>query len=187
MLDDLRRGDNRFCVSRIVDGEEVGESAEPASVGCLAEIVQIEPMPGERFYILAVGVERVRLLSLDRISKPYLMGSLEMLADEGAATDDKTVGRARTLFTEYLDCMMKLSAQEESKMPIPEEADMLSYLVAAALQLEPQARQDLLEQPSSEQRLAAEIEIMQSELPILRSMVSANETPSAGYGQFSAN
>jgi uncharacterized protein len=187
MLDDLRRGDNRFCVSHIVEGEEVGETAEPASVGCLAEIVQLEPMPGDRFYILAVGVERVRILSLDRISKPYLMGSMEVLPDEEAAPDDKTVERARTLFTEYIDCMMKLSGQEDSRMPIPAEADMLSYLVAAALQLEPPARQELLEQPSSEQRLHAEIEIMQSELPILRSMLSTNETPSAGYGQFSAN
>src|SRR5690349_3602166 len=78
MLDDLRKGDNRFCVSHIVEGEEVGGPADPASIGCLAEIVQFEPQPGQRYYVLAVGLERVRILSLDRISKPYLMGSMEV-------------------------------------------------------------------------------------------------------------
>lgn len=187
MLEDLRHGDNRFCVSRIVDGVEVGGPAEPAPVGCLAEIVQSEPMPGQRYYVLAVGIERVRILNLDRISKPYLMGALEIIPDEDGEVDSKTVTRARSLFVEYLECMMKLSGREEQAMPMPTDADMLSYIVGAALQLEPDVRQSLLEQPGSADRLQAEIEFMQVEVPILRSMLSTTEPPSAGYGEFSAN
>ena len=60
MLDDLRHGNQRFCVAHILEGEEVGGPAQPASVACLAEIVQLEPMQGERYFLVAVGIEKVK-------------------------------------------------------------------------------------------------------------------------------
>src|SRR4051812_47847760 len=79
MIEDLRSGDNRFCVAHIVDGVEVGGSAKTSSIGCLAEIVELKPVAEGRFYMVAVGVERVRITSTDYTSKSYLTGALELL------------------------------------------------------------------------------------------------------------
>ncbi len=187
MVNDLKRRDNRFCVSHIVSGEEVGGPAVPAPVGCLAEIVQLEPMPGERYFLVAVGVERVKILSLDDVSKPYLVGSLEVLAEDEDSVDAQTVSRARKLFSQYMDCILKLSGREDAKIPLPAEPDLLSYLLAAVLQVDAEVRQRLLEAPDNAERLKAEISVLEGELPVLRSMLAGVESPGAGYGQFSAN
>src|SRR6266567_3382730 len=75
MVEDLRRGDNRFCVALIREGPEVGGYAEPHEVACLAELVHVQALQDGRFFIVAVGIERVKILSTDRAAKPYLTGS----------------------------------------------------------------------------------------------------------------
>lgn len=187
MIEDLGHRDNRFCVAHIVEGQEVGGSAEPARVGCLGEIVDLKPLPGGRFFIIVVGVERVRILSTDGLSKPYLTGSLELLPDDDAGPDIRLVEKARGLFEQYLACLVKLSGDEGRKIPVPSEPDLLSYMLGTALQVETVVRQGLLEMPGCAERLKAEVEIMQLELPVLRSLLSGSSTPAAGYGKFSAN
>jgi uncharacterized protein len=187
MIEDLRRGDNRFCAALIRDGVEVGGDAEPCEIACLAEIVQLEPLPDGRFFLLAVGVERVRILSIDRGGRPYLTGSLEMWPDESANADPALVATASRLFTQYMDYIRKLVGGEHEKIPVPAEPDLLSHLLAMTVHSEPAVRQRLLELPGSEQRLKTEVEMLHAEIPILRALANSPEPPGAGFGQFSAN
>lgn len=187
MLDDMGRRDNRFCVAHILEGDEVGGPAATSEIACLGEIVETRPMPGERFLIIVVGVERVRIISTDHTSKPYITGTLEMIPDDAPDPDTRLVEKARGLFKQYLACLVKLSGQEGQKIPLPEEPDLLSYMLGTALQVESVVRQGLLELPGSEARLRAEVQIMQMELPVLRSLLSGSGTPGVGYGKFSAN
>jgi Lon protease-like protein len=187
MLRDLRSRDNRFCVALIEEGEEVGDYAVPAQVACLAEIVELQPLPDGRYFVVAVGVERAKILSTDRSTHPYLTGSLEIWPDESAGVSPELIGKASSLFEQYIDHIMKLVGKENERVSTPGEPDLLSYVLATALQTDAAVRQKLLEIPGSEQRLRTEVQMLQTELPLLRSLAAIRETPSAGYRKFSAN
>jgi Lon protease-like protein len=187
MVEDLRHGDNRFCVALLREGQEVGGYAEPYEIACLAELVHVQPLQDGRYFIVAVGVERVKIISTDRANKPYLTGSLETWPDENEDADAELVARAAKLFFQYIQYVLKLSGQDEERIPMPDEPDLLSYLMATSLQVEAEVRQSLLEMPNSEQRLQAELEMLQSELPLLRAFMSTPQPPGVGFGQFSAN
>jgi hypothetical protein len=70
---------------------------------------------------------------------------------------------------------------------VPTDADLLSYVLATALQIDAVTCQRLLEMPGARERLDAEIAMLQSELPLLRAFLSAPQPPGVGFGQFSAN
>lgn len=70
---------------------------------------------------------------------------------------------------------------------MPSEPELLSYMLAMGLQIETPARQRLLEIPGSEERLQSEVELLQTELPMLRALASNPLPPGVGFGQFLAN
>jgi uncharacterized protein len=169
MVQDIRRGDKRFCVALISQGEEVGGDAEPCQVACLAEVVHLQALDDGRYFLLAVGVERVRILSTGHNGKPYLTGNLEVWPDEAAQIESDLVEDASQLFSQYVDYITKLSGQDAEKIPIPA------------------ARQRLLEMPGGRQRLESEVRMLRKELPMLRALAGSPQPPGVGYGQFSAN
>jgi uncharacterized protein len=187
MVQDIRRGDKRFCVALISQGEEVGGDAEPCQVACLAEVVHLQALDDGRYFLLAVGVERVRILSTGHNGKPYLTGNLEVWPDEAAQIESDLVEDASQLFSQYVDYITKLSGQDAEKIPIPAEPELLSYVLAAGLEMESAARQRLLEMPGGRQRLESEVRMLRKELPMLRALAGSPQPPGVGYGQFSAN
>jgi Lon protease-like protein len=74
----------RFGVVAIRQGWEVGEDAVSAlhDVGCAAELRRVSRYPDGRYDIVTVGTDRFRLRSIDRESRPYLVGSVEWLPAE---------------------------------------------------------------------------------------------------------
>ena len=74
----------RFGVVAIRQGWEVGEDAVSAlhDVGCAAELRRVSRYPDGRYDIVTVGTDRFRLRSVDRESRPYLVGRVEWLPAE---------------------------------------------------------------------------------------------------------
>jgi uncharacterized protein len=187
MVQDIRRGDKRFCVALISEGEEVGGDAEPCEVACLAEVVDLQSLDDGRYFLIAVGVERVRILSAGHNGKPYLTANVEMWPDEVAQVEPALMEDASHLFLQYIDYITKLSGQDPEKVPIPAEPELLSYVLAAGLEMESSARQRLLEMPGGRQRLETEVKMLRKELPMLRALAGSPQPRGVGYGQFSAN
>ena len=187
LIKDLGLWDNRFCVALIREGTEVGEHADPYLVGCLAEIVNLRPLADGKYNLVALGVERVRILSIDSASRPYMVGEVELWPDEGSQADAPLVARASRLFMEYASYLMDLSGDRLGEFTLPAEPDTLSYVLATALQIASPERQRLLELPDCAQRLRAEVGIMQSEVPVLHALVKSPRPPVIGDGKFSAN
>ena len=166
----------------------MGGDAEPCQVACLAEVVHLQALADGRYFLLAVGVERVRILSTGHNGgKPYLTGNVEVWPDESAHIEPALVEDASQLFSQYVDYITKLSGQDAEKIPIPAEPDLLSYVLAAGLEMESAARQRLLEMPGGKQRLETEVRMLRKELPMLRALAGSPQPPGVGYGQFSAN
>lgn len=186
MLRDLRTSENRFCVALIKDGSEVGGPAQPYSVACIAMAQQVQPLPDGTFALEAVGVERVRIRELDHMSKPYLVGSLELWPDGTPLADMALMEKARLLFEEYARCLLSLAGQQIESVPAPADPQMLSYLLATVLEIEPPERQRLLQMPDAGERLRAEVALLERKLPILQAIARSPRPPDIG-GRFSAN
>src|SRR3982751_2871548 len=64
-----------FGVALIKSGQDVGGRAEPFMVGCTAIISEMEPLPGGRMNIVAVGRERFVAHGF-RYDQPYLVAEV---------------------------------------------------------------------------------------------------------------
>jgi hypothetical protein len=186
MVRDLQEVGGRFCVSLIREGVEVGGEAKPHNVGCVVEVAHTRQLPDGRFYLVTVGVERVRIVSLDRESKPYLLGSVEAWPEQQSPVAAPLLDAASRLFSEYARHRMALSGEKLDDFTLPEEADVLSYVLAMAIEVDAHERQRLLETPDTASRIRAEVDLLQTELPIIRAIAAASH-PSPTQGPFSRN
>jgi Lon protease-like protein len=148
-------------------GEVAGRgSDEPAlyDVGCTAELREVTPYADGRFDIVSVGETRFRLLELDRdAGTPYQTGLVELLPEQDGPGDlPRLADEAIRLFTRYREALgVELSE-------LPDDPQVVSYLVAAAVVLDLPERQALLETPTTAARLRAELDLLRRE----RAMVS---------------
>lgn len=81
LVHDVLDGDGTFGVTMIERGSEVGGGDVRAAVGCVARVVEAEEQPDGRWFVLAVGTDR---LVVDRWlpDEPYPRAEIRTLADE---------------------------------------------------------------------------------------------------------
>lgn len=187
MLKDIGRGDNRFAVALIEEGEEVGGPALAHSVACLAEATHVQPLPDGRFVVIAQGLARVRILSTEDTSRPYLVGSMELWPEEPGSVEEVVVERAARLFARYAADLMVISGEDALEITLPGDPALLSYVLAAGLQIDVHVRQSLLETAGPQKRLEAEIAILEAEAPMMRAMAAAPKPQQANDNPFSLN
>ncbi|HUR75535.1 MAG TPA: LON peptidase substrate-binding domain-containing protein [Sporichthya sp.] len=169
-----------FGVVAIRQGREVGADGirELHDVGCSAEIRRVEALPDGRFDLVTTGAQRFRLLQLDVDAAPYLIGEVEYLEEE--SDDTASVEAAAVLagsvarhYLAYRDQLLSLQGQAPRvRGPLPAEPLVLSYLVAAAMVLDRQDKQDLLEAPDVAARLRAELALLRRERVMLAHLPS---------------
>jgi Lon protease-like protein len=167
-----------FGVVAIRQGREVGADGirELHDVGCTAEIRRVEALPDGRFDLVTTGAQRFRLLRVDLDTAPYLIGEVEYLdEDSGPAGSDADVlaGSVARHYLAYRDQLLSLQGQAPRvRGPLPAEPIVLSYLVAAAMVLDRQDKQDLLEAPDVAARLRAELALLRRERVMLAHLPS---------------
>jgi uncharacterized protein len=137
-------------------------------VGCTAELRQVSEHPDGRFDIVTVGRRRFRITGVDRRSQPYLTADVEWLPEPGGqeATADRLAPRVLVLFRQYL-ALLRPEAGEVGEQ-LPDDATVLSHLVAATAALTVEDRQRLLAAADTATRLRAELRILSREASLLR-------------------
>jgi ATP-dependent Lon protease len=166
LLKDVMDGDKVFGI--IYCGEETKIESERlplGSVGCTVEVAVVQALPDGRSNILCVGVKRYHVLDYVE-GEPYLQAEVELLDDEPAFEDlSSQKGRAKDLFHRWLIANRKLkdeSDRETSEVPdLPDDAQALSFIVAAYLEIEANVKQRLLELTSTAARLRQVNEILE--------------------------
>ena len=125
-------------------------------VGCTAQIVQVlERFDDGRLNILVKGAARFRLLQ--RIEDmPYPGGQVELLADAESPVDAEAAGEARERYAELVERVTDERPAED------ELAQLDAYAMAASLEVAPEAKQQLLELRSEEERLARLAELLEA-------------------------
>jgi Lon protease-like protein len=164
----------RFGVVAIRQGWEVGEDAVSAlhDVGCAAELRRVSRYPDGRYDIVTVGTDRFRLRSVDRESRPYLVGSIDWLPAEPPPADLAGLAAAvGALFGDYVDAAAGLQGrltEQAERAELPADPVELGYAVASGAVLTLEDRQALLEADTTRARLRAELRLLKRETTMVR-------------------
>lgn len=157
LLEDVRVSNNLFGLSYFdpnVFG--AGERPEVGHVGCATEVVEVQTMPDGRSNILTVGVVRYRVTEYVESGDPYLVARVEFFEDEEGddAVLRKRAGEVAEMFTRIARAMRSINEERGALPELPlGEPERLSFLVAAVVEMEADAKQQLLELRSTAERL----------------------------------
>lgn len=137
-----------FGVVLIRSGREVGPGAgdDFYPVGTRATMQEVEALPDGRFFVVARGVRRIRVIDVVR-DRPYLRGRIESLPDP----PDRAAPRLLRLLDTYLTAHGVQVAPQLS----PAAGKRAVWLIGSVLQTELSKRQQLLE--SGDPALAEEL------------------------------
>jgi Lon protease-like protein len=160
----------QFGVIALRSGSEVGDLDPPDvhAVGCTAELREVTPYADGRFDIVTVGETRFRLTGLDiAAGTPYHTGIVEFLPEpDGEGDVQRLAGVVTHLFAAYRQALgVEVSA-------LPDDPQVVSYLIAAAVVLQLPDRQSLLEQPTTTDRLRAECDLLRRECALVQAFRS---------------
>ena len=181
----------QFGVVAIRKGRETGTHGVKSlyDIGCVATVRQITTHADGRFDLATVGAERFRLLHVDE-GMPFYRGEVEPLEDEAGPEDadalKAAVSRVQASFRGYLNALSDRGGGVVGIAELPDEADLLSYVVGAAMIIDLPDRQSLLAAPTSLERLRLERSLLAREAAILRATTS-RPAPDYTFEQFSEN
>jgi len=172
MMRDCRAASTTFGIVAIREGHEVGAGAVPYEVGTLAQLDDIEELPDGRYNLRVVGASRFRIDALSH-DRQYLVGAVHYLQDRPAPVGDtERLAMAVTAsFRGYATQLRGIGQQEPRGLELPSDLELLSYLVAAALQVGTAQRQRLLEIDDTAERLTACLRLLRREAALLDRML----------------
>jgi Lon protease-like protein len=179
MIRDCQDQRTSFGIVGIREGVEVGRAALPFSVGTLAQIHELEALDDGRFNLVVAGASRFRVESLS-LDGSYLVGTIRYLEDTRGdeAAIPELARRATRAFTAYSTALRNLADESDGadeNEPLPDDPELLSYLIAASLNVEVNRRQQLLEEDSVSGRLRKCLQILRRESVFLGQMLARRD------------
>lgn len=163
LLKDIGLEQNIFGVSYHNPEESLAEKPPIDTIGCAAEVREIQTLPDGRSNILSVGIIRYRLLEYVDSGDPYFVGDVEFFEDdaEDASILEPLADEVFRLFKRVAKAAHKLSGERGRFPEIPQaEPEALSFLVTAAFNLEPEMKYKMVEMRSTTKRLEKLREIL---------------------------
>ncbi len=174
MITECRKEDKPFGVV-LTRPESKLLCEDTYAVGTTAEIRELDELEDGRFILMAIGVQRFRILSRHRITKkrPYLSGLVEPYEDipESPQKLASSAKQAQALFERYLGMLLEAAGKETMEVNLPTLPEELSYFIAYLLGAEDEQKQQLLELTSTLRRLHEEITFLRREVPFMRQML----------------
>jgi len=156
MLKDVEATNHFFGVTLFNPSNSFIERPAIGSIGCVAEIRDIQPLPDGRSNIVTIGLIRYRLLDYVEADGPYLVGEVEFFEDEkeNAEILNPIADEVFMLFKRIARAAHKLSGERGVFPDIPQaEPEQVSFLVTGAFNLETELKYELLEMRSTIERL----------------------------------
>jgi Lon protease-like protein len=174
-----------FGIVAIREGYEVGshEARSMYRTGCVMQLSTVEEYDDGRFDIAAVGRHRMRVTGTETTA-PYLRCEVEHLLDDPTPSVDtaKAAALALAAFGDYRDLVSAMRGDEVMAGALPRDPDILSYALAATASLTLRERQQLLESPTTAERLGLLRRMMRQEVRAMRAVPSLPATEVARTG-----
>lgn len=156
MLSDIRAGHNLFGLSYFDPAVSDKEVPPAGHIGCVAEVAETQALPDGRSNILAVGVVRYEIESYIESGDLYLVGRANYFEDEDADAPSLNV-QSHDVATMFMRVANSVRAINDERGNLPDISDTdpqrLSFLVSAAMEIEVDQKQELLELRSTSARL----------------------------------
>ena len=156
MLADVRASNSLFGLSYFVPDSGAGDRPPEGHVGCATEVVEVQAMPDGRSNILTLGLARYRAVEYVERGEPYLVARVEFFGDE---EEDRQVvaRRAEEVTGVFMRIARAMRTANDERGALPElpqdDPERLSFLVAAVVEMDAEAKQRLLETRSTTERL----------------------------------
>lgn len=172
MADCLEEG-HSFGVVAIREGTETGPTATPYEVGTLAKILRIDRLDDGRMNLLVTGASRFEILKTSD-ERAYLRAQVRIIPETGDDLDETAQLTESTAlaFRQYSNLLRELVGQRADDAEPPMEPELLSYMIAAALNLQVPEKQSLLAERRTDSRLKQELGLLRKEIVLLKQMVS---------------
>ena len=156
MLTDIRVNNNLFGLAYFDPTTTQNEVPPVGHVGCVAEVTEAYTFPDGRSNILTIGLIRYRIDSYIERGDPYLVAQVSYFEDEEEeeATLEGTSKEVAETFTRIAQAVRTINDERATLPDISDtEPQRLSFLVAAAMEIEADVKQELLELRSTFERL----------------------------------
>lgn len=156
MLADIHAGNNLFGLSYFDAGSSDKDMPPAGHIGCVAEVTETQALPDGRSNILTVGVVRYEAEGYVERGDPYLVVRPNYFEDE--PEDESALGaKSREVATMFMRVANSIRVMNDERGNLPDISDTdpqkLSFLVAAAMEIEIETKQELLELRSTSERL----------------------------------
>ena len=156
MLVDVRKNNSLFGLSYFDPSSSISERPLPGHIGTVAEISETQTMPDGRSNILTVGLVRYRADDYVERGDPYLVARVSFFEDE--EEDESLLGESSREVAQFFTRIaraVRLINDERANLPDISDTDpqRLSFLVAAAMEVDTDVKQELLELRLTSERL----------------------------------
>ncbi len=156
LLAHVRASNNLFGLSYFVPEEGAVDRPPAGHVGCATEVIEVQPLPDGRSNIMTMGLARYRVDEYVERGDPYLVARVEFFEDE--EEDAAVVARRAEEVTEmFMRIARAMHTANDERGTLPElpqdDPERLSFLVAAVVEMEADAKQRFLEMRSTTERL----------------------------------
>jgi len=156
MLDDIRASDSLFGLSYFDASQSAASVPDVGHIGCVAEVTEVQSLQEGRSNILTIGLIRYHVDSYVESGDPYLVGRVSFFEDEEehAPVLDERAEEVSKLFMRIARAVRSINDERASLPELPPtEPERLSFLVAAAMELDTEVKLELLELRSTAGRL----------------------------------
>ncbi|MDQ4120185.1 MAG: LON peptidase substrate-binding domain-containing protein [Acidobacteriota bacterium] len=156
MLADIQLTNNLFALPYWEASESESSQPETGTLGCVAEVRQIQPLDDGRSNILTVGIIRFRLEDYAETADSYLVGEVSYFEDD---EEDEEFLNLRAEVVKDLFLRVARSTRDiagtRGELPdLPEiTPEHLSFFVAAAVDFDIKMKYELLAMRSTAERL----------------------------------
>ena len=156
MLLDIRGTNNLFGVSYFDASTATNVVPPLGHVGCVAEVTETQTFADGRSNILTLGVVRYRIESYVERGEPYLVAQISYFEDN-VEDEDALVGPTKEVAEAFTRIAQAVRTINDERTSLPDISDTepqrLSFLVAAAMEIEADVKQEMLEMRSTFERL----------------------------------
>jgi len=147
LLQDCLAADRRFGITYVAPDPTPGADPAPSAgdVGCVALIRSNQPLPDGRSDVLTVGERRFVLRGWISSTHPYRVAEIEEFDDDptDAAEVSTLAADVRDGFGRLARALGVLTEREDQEIELPSDPQLLSFQVAASLELDAPAKQAL--------------------------------------------
>jgi Lon protease-like protein len=156
MLLDIRVAKNLFGLAYFDPTSAESEIPPAGHVGCVAEVTEVQTFPDGRSNILTLGVIRYRIESYVERGDPYLVAQVSYFEDD-EEDEEMLAAPSREVAETFTRIAQAVRTINDERATLPDisntEPQRLSFLVAAAMEIDAEVKQEMLELRSTSERL----------------------------------